>query len=184
MAPQIEQKFAPIVEHNELSRVRRVLDVGCGPGTNADQFHHADYVGIDWNERYIRDAQRRHNGRFVLGDVENFSVPLDERFDFILVNSLLHHIGDTATRRLLSHLTGLLTEKGHIHIIELVLPANASVPRFLARSDRGEFPRSLSVWRQIFSEGFEEVIFEPFNLTACGFRLWNMLYFKGKMKEV
>jgi SAM-dependent methyltransferase len=184
MAPQIEQKFAPIVEHNDLRGVRRVLDVGCGPGTNADQFQHADYLGIDWNERYIRDAQRRHTGRFVLGDVEKFAVPSNLRFDFILVNSLLHHINDAATRRLLSHLRGLLAEDGHVHIIDLVLPPNASVPRFLARSDRGEFPRPLSVWRQIFSDHFKEVIFEPFNVTACGFPLWNLLYFKGKMKEI
>ena len=184
MAPQIEQKFAPIVKHNDLRRVRRVLDVGCGPGTNADQFRHTDYLGIDWNERYIRDAEKRHTGRFVVGDVEKFAVPSNERFDFILVNSLLHHINDTVTRRLLSHLGGLLAEDGHVHIIELVLPAKASVPHFLARSDRGEFPRPLSVWRQIFSEGYEEVIFEPFDLTARGFPLWNMLYFKGKMKEI
>jgi SAM-dependent methyltransferase len=183
MAPQVEQKFAPVLEHNDVSRARRVLDVGCGPGTNADKFRGADYLGIDWNERYIRAAQKDHAGRFVVGDVEKLEVPSNERFDFIFVGSLLHHIDDTAAQRLLSHLAGLLTEDGHIHIIELVLPPNTSVPRILARLDRGEFPRPLSVWRQIFNDGFEESVFEPLDVTAFGFPLWKMVYFKGRARQ-
>ena len=38
MAPFAKTKFAPIVARNNMSRVRRVLDVGCGPGTNANYF--------------------------------------------------------------------------------------------------------------------------------------------------
>ena len=57
-APFVEQKLTPIFEHNDLSRVRRVLDVGCGPGTNTAHFANADYLGVDINERYIRYARR------------------------------------------------------------------------------------------------------------------------------
>jgi SAM-dependent methyltransferase len=171
MAPQAKKKFAPILAHNDLRQVRRVLDVGCGPGTNAHHFSHANYLGIDWNERYIRDAQARHKGRFVAADATKFAVPPDERFDLILVNSLLHHIDASATEGLLSHLNTLLTEDGHVHIVELVLPEKVSVARFLARADRGEYPRPLEEWRQIFIDAFEEVVFEPFVLAACGLTL-------------
>ena len=44
-APFAEPKFAPVLAHNDLSRVRRVLDVGCGPGTNTHHFAGADYLG-------------------------------------------------------------------------------------------------------------------------------------------
>ena len=45
-----EQKIAPSSTHNDLERVRPVLDVECGPRTNAGHFAHTDYLGIDWNE--------------------------------------------------------------------------------------------------------------------------------------
>ncbi|MCC6132404.1 MAG: hypothetical protein IT186_20975 [Acidobacteria bacterium] len=33
-----EQKWLPVLKHNDTSSVRRALDVGCGPGTNAAHF--------------------------------------------------------------------------------------------------------------------------------------------------
>src|SRR5947208_15608690 len=45
-APYVEQKLAPIRRHNDLARARRVLDIGCGPGTNTRAFLHAAYVGL------------------------------------------------------------------------------------------------------------------------------------------
>lgn len=37
-SPFAELKFAPILAHNDLRLVRRVLDVACGPRTNAHHF--------------------------------------------------------------------------------------------------------------------------------------------------
>jgi trans-aconitate methyltransferase len=48
-APFVTDKLAPVVSHNDIARVRRVLDVGCGPGTNTDFFRNADYLGVDIN---------------------------------------------------------------------------------------------------------------------------------------
>src|SRR5580704_15235106 len=105
MAPFAEKKFAPIAANNAIGKVRRVLDVGCGPGTNADYFPNAEYLGIDLNGQYIRDAERRQaasNGkkRFVAADAAKFSVNPGEKFDFILVNSFLHHVDDVTTRNI------------------------------------------------------------------------------------
>jgi SAM-dependent methyltransferase len=182
MAPFAERKFAPIYAHNDLERVRRVLDVGCGPGTNAGHFAHTDYLGIDWNERYIRSASRRHRGRFLVADAEKLIVPPGERFDFILANSLFHHIDIPPTKRLLAHLSGLLTEDGYVHILELALPSNTSISRCLALADRGKFPRPKEEWSLIFSDVFKPIIFESFSVTGGGVELWNMVYFKGKTK--
>ncbi len=57
MAPFAEKKFAPIIARNDMQRIRRVLDVGCGPGTNAAHFAAADYLGIDLNQQYIRGCR-------------------------------------------------------------------------------------------------------------------------------
>src|ERR1700693_4882903 len=89
MAPFAEQKFSAVPAHNDLSRVRRVLDVGCGPGTNTHHFAKSDYLGVDLNERYIRTARRRHGRNFVAADVRSYRANPGDRFDLILVNSFL-----------------------------------------------------------------------------------------------
>jgi trans-aconitate methyltransferase len=182
-APFAERKLAPLLAHNDIARARRVLDVGCGPGTNTGHFASADYLGLDFNPEYIESARRRHGRRFEVADVTTYSVAPDERFDLILANSLFHHIDTPNTRRILSHLATLLTDDGHVHILDLVLPPRASISRFLARADRGDYPRPLGEWRELFTESFEPVVFEPYGLGAVGLTLWSMVYFKGRPRR-
>ncbi len=182
-APFAEQKFAPILAHNDMSQVRRVLDVGCGPGTNTHHFAGAGYLGIDSNPGCIEYARRRHKRNFLLADVTQYKADPGERFDFILLNSFLHHIDTPAAHRLLAHLRTLLTDDGHVHIVDLVLPERASIARFLARLDRGEFPRPLREWLELVTGVFDQAVFEPYRLTGLGATLWNMVYFKGRAKR-
>jgi SAM-dependent methyltransferase len=166
-APFAESKFSPVLRHNDLGRVRRVLDVGCGPGTNTHHFAGVDYLGIDLNEAYVDYARRLHGRDFEVADATEFEVPAGERFDFVLINSFLHHIDDD----------------GCIHVMELVLPPELSAGRALARLDRGDFARPLEHWRSLLGESFEEVVFEPYRLGIPRWRrttLWHMVYFKGR----
>jgi SAM-dependent methyltransferase len=181
--PFARRKLAPIERRGDIRRARRVLDVGCGPGTNARYFESADYLGVDINPRYIEDARQRYGRSFVVADVTTFSVPPEEKFDFILANSLLHHIDTQAVRRLLAHLSTLLSEDGHVHVLDLVLPAERfSISRLLARLDRGDFPRPLDEWRRLFREAFDVVELETYPLGAGGLTLWNMVYCKGRAR--
>ena len=182
-APFAERKLLPFLTHNDVRCARRVLDVGCGPGTNTHHFAGADYLGIDFNPSYVESARRRHGREFIVADITRFQVPPDQRFDLILANSLLHHIDDASTRRILTHLATLLTDDGHVHILDLVLPTRPSVSRFLARADRGDYPRPLEQWHAIFTTAFEPVVFEPYPLGAAGVTLWNMVYFKGRARR-
>ena len=182
-APFADEKFAPIAAHNDLQRVRRVLDVGCGPGTNAAYFAHAEYTGIDMNDAYLEHARRKFGRTFIAADVTQYRVEASERFDFILLNSLLHHIDDNGVDKLLAHLATLLSDDGHVHIVDLLLPDEASVARFLARADRGDYPRPMEQWRDIFTKSFDAVVFEPFTLRRMGVDLWRLVYFKGRAKR-
>ncbi|MEP6730942.1 MAG: class I SAM-dependent methyltransferase [bacterium] len=182
-APFAERKLAPLLAHNDLSRVRRVLDVGCGPGTNTQHFAGADYLGIDFNPAYIESARKRHGREFIVADVTTYEVSPEQRFDLILANSLFHHIDTPNTQRILAHLATLLSDDGHIHVFDLVLPEAPSVSRFLARADRGDYPRPLDEWREIFTRAFEPVVFEPYPLGVGGVTLWNMVYFKGRARR-
>lgn len=181
-APFAAAKFAPITAHNRLDSVRRVLDVGCGPGTNTAAFRHADYIGIDWNPRYIEAARRRHGRTFVAADVTQYRVSPAGKFDFILLNSLLHHLDADGSRRLLEHLATLLSDDGHVHVLDLVLPDTRGIARRLAEWDRGDFPRPLAGWRELFAGVFEPVLFKPYPVGVAGLALWNMVYFKGRRR--
>ncbi len=181
-APFAAKKLAPLLAHNDIRAARRVLDVGCGPGTNAHLFANSGYLGIDINPRYIEDARRKHNRNFLAADVTAYTVPEAKRYDFILINSFLHHIDTPAVRRILAHLRNCISPDGAVHILELVSPGDRSVAQFLADWDRGKFPRPLAEWKRLFAEQFALEVFEPYPLTGFGVTLWNMVYCKARAR--
>jgi ubiquinone/menaquinone biosynthesis C-methylase UbiE len=80
----------------------RVLEIGCGLGTDGARFAQAgaDYTGIDLTEAAISLARRRFElfdlpGRFSTGDGENLEFE-DESFDMVYSHGVLHHTPDTA----------------------------------------------------------------------------------------
>jgi SAM-dependent methyltransferase len=179
-APFAERKLRPFLERIELSPGAKVLDVGCGPGTNAGHFLAADYLGVDINPAYIRDASRRYGPRFRVADVTTMRLDAGPGYDCILLNSLLHHLPDNSVNGLLAHLGTLLGDDGRVHVLDLVLPGRASIPRLLARLDRGEHPRPIERWQELLTRHFRTVIFEPYLLGVAGLALWSMVYFQGK----
>jgi SAM-dependent methyltransferase len=181
--PFVRAKFAPIFRHNDLRSLRRVLDVGCGPGTNAALFLEVEYLGLDIDANYVKAARRRYQRDFVQADACTFQPADGRRFDFVLMNSLLHHIDTANVYRLLRGVRQQLEPDGHVHILDLVLPDEARISRLLAQADRGAYPRPLSCWREIFNDVFEEVVFEPYSVGCLGSTFWSMVYFKGRAKQ-
>jgi SAM-dependent methyltransferase len=178
-APFSDSKLEPFVRHADLVSVKRVLDVGCGPGTNVPHFADVDYVGVDINPEYIAQASRKFGRRFLVGDVSDPSVLPDEEFDLVFANSLMHHIPDSVVDRLLNRMAELCTEEGRVHVLDLVLPARRSIPRLLAKADRGKYPRPEGEWRALFTRHLDEVHSETYMFGGYGFK-WEMIYFIGQ----
>ncbi|HXG76899.1 MAG TPA: methyltransferase domain-containing protein [Gaiellaceae bacterium] len=181
--PFVAAKLAPIHRHNDLSAVRRVLDVGCGPGTNAALFDGKDYLGVDLDPEYVAHARRRHGDRFAALDLRSEPLPHTGTYDFVLLNSLLHHLDDEAVASLLAALPEHVSVDGHVHVVELELPERRGLPRLLARADRGRYARSAAQWRTLLTASFDEVVFEGFPVPGRGPTLWRMLYFKGRPRR-
>lgn len=181
-APFADQKLRPLFEYSDVSAARRVLDLGCGPGTNARHFERAEYLGIDLNPDYIEYAKRRCRGAFVAGDAVRCDLPLDH-FDLVLVNSFLHHLDDEDCGRVLSRVAASLAHHGHAHVFELVMPTTASAARLLARWDRGRHARTPEHWESIVTGHLEPVVFHPYPLAALGVTLWEMVYLKARRKR-
>lgn len=179
-APFAAQKFAPVEKWLRGHTVRRVLDVGCGAGTNAGHFTDVDYVGVDVNDRYLQAARARFRGQFVQADLTTADLSSLGMFDMILVNSFFHHVSDADVERILAQLSRLLAPDGRIHILDLVLPAHKSLAWMMARLDRGKYARPVERWRALFGAAFDPVLFEPY---CFGGRLWSMVYFQGRAKS-
>src|SRR6185295_17178530 len=80
----------------------RVLEIGCGLGTDGAQFAKAgaDYTGVDLTDAAIELAQKRFElfqlpGTFRVADAERLDFP-DNSFDVVYSHGVLHHTPDTA----------------------------------------------------------------------------------------
>lgn len=177
--PFVEQKASPFRRHNDVARMGRVLEVGCGPGTNAPLFADCDYLGLDLNPQYIAAARRRYWGNFEVADATQFVATAERAFDCVFMNSLLHHVDDAGVEHLFSQLRRVLSPDGFIHVLDLVLPDRPSIARWLALADRGDYPRPLSHWQALFGREFAIDVCEPYAVGWWGGTFWSMVYLKG-----
>jgi SAM-dependent methyltransferase len=82
------------------ARGLRVLEIGCGLGTDGAQFAKAgaDYTGVDLTEAAIELARKRFElfglpGEIRIADAENLEFP-DQSFDVVYSHGVLHHTPD------------------------------------------------------------------------------------------
>ena len=82
------------------ARGLRVLEIGCGMGTDGAQFAKAgaDYTGIDLTEAAVELARKRFHvsglkGEFRVADAERLDFP-DASFDLVYSHGVLHHTPD------------------------------------------------------------------------------------------
>lgn len=181
-APFHERKLEPFLRRLHRHPTMRVLDVGCGPGTNAAHFRDVLYTGIDINPDYIANAQHRFPGRFLVGDVTDAAVLPADQFDCVLLNSLMHHLDDAAVDGLLGRLGRLVAPGGAIHVLDLVLPEHWSPARLLARLDRGRHARPIAQWKTHFERAMHIETLEQYALGLPGLALWQMVYCAGRSR--
>jgi ubiquinone/menaquinone biosynthesis C-methylase UbiE len=79
----------------------KVLEIGCGLGTDGAQFAEAgaDYTGVDLTDAAIELARKRFElfnlpGEFQTADAENLDFE-DDSFDLVYSHGVLHHTPDT-----------------------------------------------------------------------------------------
>ena len=90
----------PAAANFDSTRGLKVLEIGCGLGTDGAQFAKAgaDYTGIDLTEASIELARKRFElaglkGEFRVADAEQLDFA-DETFDLVYSHGVLHHTPD------------------------------------------------------------------------------------------
>ena len=115
-APQGSKRFYELVEQHRYEKEwhipaaagfsqtkdLRVLEIGCGLGTDGAQFAQAgaDYTGVDLTNAAVELAQKRFElfdlrGTFETADAEKLDFA-DNSFDLVYSHGVLHHTPDTA----------------------------------------------------------------------------------------
>jgi 2-polyprenyl-3-methyl-5-hydroxy-6-metoxy-1,4-benzoquinol methylase len=141
----------------------KILDVGCGPGTNAAFFADWDYLGIDLNPHYIEAAKLKYPGRrFHAGDATKLDVK-GERFPVVLINSLMHHLSDDQCSGLLNGIHHLVGPDSAVIVQEPITPEKGErLKTFFMNQDRGDFFRPVEEWRRVFASGGFNIAAEEF----------------------
>jgi 2-polyprenyl-3-methyl-5-hydroxy-6-metoxy-1,4-benzoquinol methylase len=107
----------------DLWRGKRVLEIGCGIGTDAEQFarHGAEYVGFDISEESLELAMQRFEvydleGEFRHGSVTDidFLTGLG-RFDLVYSYGVLHHF--PGMRNHLENISKVLADDGELRFM-------------------------------------------------------------------
>jgi SAM-dependent methyltransferase len=142
---------------------KKVLEVGCGPGSWAPYLSHAAaYTGIDWNPRHIETAQLKYGRdsvRFMHGDLADPALITDIGApDAVVGIGILHHLDDAIAADLLRRISSLLTPGGRYIGIEPVLHARQSpVARLLKALDSGRSIRTERGYRALLGGQYAHV---------------------------
>lgn len=130
---------------------KKVLDFGCGIGSNSFLIKPENYLGIDPDKKRIRYARKMNPGyRF---DVLNEELNLPENtFDIILIIAVLHHIPTEKMPGILCKIEKTLKKpNGKIIVIEPCIFPEHQLNNFIMKTlDRGKYIRKKSDYLNIF----------------------------------
>lgn len=171
----------------ESSRPLRVLDMGCGPGTNAALFidrRRFEYLGIDTNPTYIEHAEKRYALAFKCADATRLDSSL-EKFDVVLINSVMHHITPELSKKFLRAARDALRANGVCLILDMVEPVdrklNNFIQRTLIRLDRGQYCRTFNDLRNEIENIFKIKDLHSFSIRFFGLMLWDLRLFVARI---
>ena len=173
------QPIYDLISGVEISNVKRIIDIGCGPGNSTamlkEKWPEAEIIGIDFSDSMIEKAKTDYPDiQFAVGDASKDLAYLG-KFDIVFANASLQWIPDHES--LLPRLFKLVSSNGAFA---------AQIPQFdnmpISRTIR--MTAALPKWKDYFVEFKEPLTFCPdeqyynFLSADCSkIRIWNTKYY-------
>jgi len=145
-------------DYVDFSRVKRVFDIGCGPGHIVQYIPQGiDYIGFDTAERYIdyANVKWRGRGRFMSRPFDRSAVEAFGKPDLILMNGVLHHMDDETAVAVVKDAAEALGEEGVFFALDgCFRDGQSPIARYLLEKDRGEYVREAGGYDAIVRQAF------------------------------
>ena len=156
--PELEDWFASQVVSARPGD--SVLDVGCGTAEIVNRLKDINYLGIDHNPSYIKQARDNFGGRarFECWDAGDSRIAEFGKFDVVIVSGLMHHLNDHEVRTMLTHISKVLKPDGRLVTSDCALDDGQHwIARLLVKLDRGRFARFPDGYRKLLAEFFDSI---------------------------
>jgi SAM-dependent methyltransferase len=150
-----------IADYLDIRAGARVIDIGCGPGYIVRHLPAGiDYVGLDIDQPSIDYANRRfgHLGRFQMRFFDAAAAEELGPADVIMMNGVMHHIGDDDLAATLACVKAALKPGGRLFTLDgCYVPGQSRIDRWLLDNDRGVHVRDAAGYRTLLERGFGTV---------------------------
>ena len=162
-SPRGSKKFLePVIEFSKHIKNVRILDIGCGTGQIVKYLpKNVSYIGWDFNSNYINKAQNlfgKKNINFVCLDINDSSPKSKDKYDFVFLGGVLHHLDDISAKKLFQTVIDNLDTNGTLLTVDPTFITNQNrIAKFIISQDRGKSVRTSLEMKNIQKEYFSTI---------------------------
>lgn len=148
----INKRLKSLFENIDFEN-KKVLDFGCGIGSNSPMFNPEGYVGIDTDIKRIQYASNKYpNYKFQVFKEEALPF-LDNSIDYVLIVAVLHHISPKMRSNYLKEFKRVLKPTGEIIVIEPCLFRKSIISNwYMLTFDKGKYICNEKEYLKVFRE--------------------------------
>jgi SAM-dependent methyltransferase len=154
-------RVTAIRDYLDLKPQARVIDIGCGPGHIVSHLPAGiDYVGLDIDGPSIAYARARFGkrGRFETRFFDADAVRDFGPADVVMMNGVMHHIGDDDLIATLKLVRDALTPDGVLFTLDgCYAPGQGRLETWLLDNDRGQHVRKADDYQELLAKAFPRV---------------------------
>ena len=155
----------------------KVLDFGCGIGSNSKLFHHDDYIGVEVDESRVLSSRLKYPKskfeKIPFISTSDDKIPFDDNsFDLVFISLCLHHIDSDTCKLLFKEFSRMLKHNGEIIGIEPCIISKKYFSNvFMNIIDAGDYILPINEYKQIYSSEAFQV--KDINIVKTfGYHLW------------
>jgi len=173
------QPSADLVQSIDLKKVKRVMDIGCGPGNSTrvlkNRFPDAEVIGADFSPNMIERAKKENPDiKFMLFDASKDFEKLDKDFDVVFSNACIQWVPNH--KKLLTDMMRVLADGGML-AVQVPITAEQDMHRVTAAVT------SLPRWKEklyharIFYTLTDSEYFNILSEISGDFKIWKTIYY-------